>query len=215
MNILYAIRHKGKIVLLLFALGSLIIANCHAYNQNIAEMGNSVSEVYADRLMAQDYIYKLAGKIHERKWSLSEDVNASALPGTHGLSILSLLRDYEKTKFTAAEKIVYEEFRINIFKMIALQQRYGSTENSLTKQAVLQSYKTTLDASLQQLEKLSEIQMQRGKNINANSQKIVSFSSLLKQLDWALIFIIMIIIMAIVFATKSTFSRQFQNHLLN
>lgn len=215
MNILYAIRHKGKIVLLLFALGSLIIANCHAYNQNIAEMGDSVSEVYADRLMAQDYIYKLAGKIHERKWSLSEHVDAPALPGTHGLSILSLLRDYEKTKFTAAEKIVYEEFRINIFKMIALQQRYGSTENSLTKQAVLQSYKTTLDASLQQLEKLSEIQMQRGKNINANSQKIVSFSSLLKQLDWALIFIILTIIMAIVFATKSTFSRQFQNHLLN
>ncbi len=219
MNILYAIKQKGKIILLLLALGALELANCNVYNRNIAEMGNSISEVYADRLMAQDYIYKLSTKIHERKWALQENRNtqpdAVSLPGAHSLSMMALLRDYEKTKFTPEEKTKYEEFRANIFEMIALQQRYAATDQVPAKNAILQSYQASLDLSLQQLEHLSGIQMQRGKHINADSQKIVSFSFLLNQLDWVLIFITLMIIMALIFATKTTFPRQVQDHLMN
>ncbi len=219
MNILYAIKQKGKIIFLLLALGALELANSNAYNRNIAEMGNSISEVYADRLMAQDYIYKLSSKIHERKWALlenrSREPDAVTLPGAHSLSILGLLRDYEKTKFTPEEKTRYEEFRANIFKMIALQQRYSGADQAPARHAILQSYQASLDLSLQQLEQLSGIQMQRGKHINADSQKIVSFSFFLNQLDWVLIFIMLMIIMALIFATKTTFPKQFQNHLLN
>lgn len=219
MNILYAIKQKGRITLLLLALGALELANCNAYNRNIAEMGNSVSEVYADRLMAQDYIYKLSARIHERKWALHENSNAQpdgvSLPEAQSLSILTLLRDYEKTKFTPEEKIRYEAFRANIFKMLSLQQRYGNAVEAPEKNAILRSYRASLDLSLQQLEQLSGIQMQRGKHILADSQKIVSFSFLLNQLDWVLIFITLAIIMALIFATKSTFPKQFQNHLLN
>lgn len=213
MNILYAIKQKGKIILLLLALGALELANCNAYNRNIAEMGNSISEVYADRLMAQDYIYKLSSKIHERKWALLE--NRNSLPEAHSLSILALLRDYEKTKFTPEEKTRYEEFRANIFKMIALQQRYADADKAPAKDAILQSYQASLGLSLQQLEQLSEIQMQRGKHINADSQKIVSFSFFLNQLDWVLIFVTLMIIMALIFATKTTFPKQLQDHLMN
>jgi hypothetical protein len=213
MNILYAIKQKGKIILLLFALGALELANCNAYNRNIAEMGNSISEVYADRLMAQDYIYKLSSKIHERKWALLE--NRNSLPDAHSLSILALLRDYEKTKFTQEEKNRYEEFRANIFKMVTLQQRYAAADQATAKNAILQSYRASLDLSLQQLEQLSVIQMQRGKHINADSQRIVSFSLLLNQLDWVLIFITLMIIMALIFATRTTFPKQIQDHLLN
>lgn len=219
MNILYAIKQKGKIILLLIALGALELANCNAYNHNIAEMGNSISEVYADRLLAQDYIYKLSAKMHERRWALQESRNvqpeAVSLPGAHSLSILALLRDYEKTKFTAEEKMKYEEFRTNVFKMFALQQRYASTHQAPAKKVILQSYQASLDLSLQQLEHLSGIQMQRGKHINADSQKIVSFSFLLNQLDWVLILVTLMMIMALIFATKTTFPKQFQNHLLN
>lgn len=219
MSIVYAIRQKGRIVLLLSALAFLVIANCTTYNRNIAEMGDSVSEVYADRLLAQDYIYKLSARIHERRLALEESAHygkqPATLPGTHSLSILALLRDYEATKFTPEEKIVYDEFRSNIFRMIALQQRYGLTLHAAGKTALLKAYHESLDLSLTQLEELSGIQMQRGRNINANTQKIVSFTSLLHQLDWALILIIVVMIMAIIFATKSSFPRQFQNHLLN
>jgi|GEM_PF-3686511 hypothetical protein len=219
MNILYAIKQKGRIILLLLALGALELANCNAYNRNIAEMGNSVSEVYADRLMAQDYIYKLSARIHERKWALQESRNtqpdAVSLPGAQSLSILALLRDYEKTKFTPEEKIRYEEFRANIFKMLALQQRYANTGQAAEKNAILKSYQASLDLSLRQLEQLSGIQVQRGKHILSDSQKIVSFSFFLNQLDWVLIFVTLMIIMALIFATKTTFPKQYQNHLMN
>lgn len=219
MNILYAVKQKGRIILLLLALGGLLIVNCNAYNRNIAEMGDSVAEVYADRLIAQDYIYKLSGKIHERKWELHESLHKGGdfvrLPGAHSLSILVLLRNYEKTKFTPDEKKVYDQFRENIFMMIALQQRYGVMEEGPGKKSVLTAYESSLNLSLGQLEKLSEIQMQRGRSINVNSQKIVSFTYLLNQLDWALIVILCVMIMAFIFAAKSTFPKQLQNHLMN
>lgn len=219
MNILYAIRQKGKIIILLIALGALELANCNAYNRNIAEMGDSISEVYADRLLAQDYIYKLSSRIHERKWALQENMNvqpdAVSLPEAYSLSILALLRDYEKTKFTADEKVKYEEFRTNLFNMMALQRRYATADQESEKGAILQSYKASLDLSLQQLEQLSGIQMQRGKHIHRDSQKIVSFSFMLNQLDWVLIFITLMMIMALIFATKTSFPKQFQDHLLN
>lgn len=219
MNILYAIKQKGRLILLLGALAALELANCNAYNRNIAQIGSSVSEVYADRLMAQDYIYKLSGRIHERKWALQERMSAqsapASLPGAHSLNILALLHDYEQTKFTPDEKVIYAEFRANIFKMIALQQRYALADHAPVKRSILKSYQASLDLSLQQLERLSGIQMQRGKHLNADSQKIVSFSSLLNHLDWVLILVTVAIIMALVFATKSTFPKQLQDHLLN
>lgn len=206
MNIHYAIKQKGRIILLLIVLGALKLANGNAYNQSIADMGDSVSEVYADRLMAQDYIYKLSAKIHERKWAMQEAMsagsNSAILPATQSLSILALLRDYEKTKFTADEKMLYDEFRANLFHMISLQQRYTLTDLTSAKQNILQSYRASLDLSLQQLEGLSGIQMQRGEDIHADSQKIVSFSSILHQLDWALIVITLMIIMALIFASR-------------
>ncbi len=219
MNILYAIKQKGKIIFLLLALGAMELANSNAYNRNIAEMGDSISEVYADRLVAQDYIYKLSSRIHERKWALLENRNmlpdAASLPGAHSLSILALLRDYETTQFTVEEKNRYKEFRTNIFKMITLQQRYAVTNEAPARDAILQSYQASLDLSLRQLEQLSAIQMQRGKHIHADSRKIVSFSFFLNQLDWVLIFVTLMIVMALIFATRTTFPKQFQNHLLN
>lgn len=219
MNVLYAIKQKGRIILLLIALGALELANCNVYNNNIAEMGKSISEVYADRLMAQDYIYKLSAKIHERRWDLQKSINrqpeAVSLPEAHSLSILALLRDYEKTKFTAEEKITYEEFRSNLFKMMTLQQRYAAMDEAPAKKVILQAYQASLNLSLQQLDHLSDIQMQRGKHLNADSQKIVSFSFFLNQLDWVLIFATLMLIMALIFATRTTFPKQFQNHLLN
>jgi hypothetical protein len=206
MNIHYAIKQKGRIILLLIVLGALKLANGNAYNRSIADMGDSVSEVYADRLVAQDYIYKLSAKIHERKLALQEGMSTGSgsvvLPEAQSLSILALLRDYEKTKFTADEKIVYDEFRGNLVNMIALQQRYALTNPEPARQGILQSYRASLDLSLKQLERLSGIQMQRGEDIHADSQKIVSFSSILHQLDWALIVITLMIIMALIFASR-------------
>lgn len=219
MNLLFHIRQKGKIALLLLAVILLEIFCSHTYTNNIIQMGNSFSEVYSDRLIAQDYIYKLSGILHKRKYSLAHhpisDNEIHALFSDYGLRISLLLNKYEKTKLTDDENILFHEFKNNILLMLNLEQKYIASNNKDVKNNLLKQQYKLLNLSIEQLDKLSAIQLARGKNLNEASQKIVSFSALLNQFDWALVIIIGLTIQALIFASRSSIAKHPQNQYLN
>lgn len=217
MNLLYDIRQKGKITILLIAVVFLIILSSNTYNEKINQMGDSFSEMYSDRLLAQDYIYKLADILHHRKYTLASK-NVSDIDEIfkdYGIKISQLLANYEKTQLTKNESIQFKEFKKNVLVMILLEKKYLNSTNKDLKANLLRSQSNVLNLSLIQLDLLSEIQISRGKNLNDDSKKIVSFSSLLNQFDWALIIIIGLIIQVLIFTAKSSIPKHPQNQNLN
>ncbi len=217
MNIFYNIRHRGKIALLLLALAGIVFYNSNTYNQNINEIGNSFSEVYSDRLLAQDYIYKLADNMHDRKLLLAhgdmQEINTVfTAPNT---VIRALVANYEKTKLTTVEQQHFDAFKANVASNALLEKSIVNEGNAALKQKLLASYEMSLDKSLFHLDKLSEIQILEGKHLNDNSRKVVSLASILNQLDWFLIIAIGITIQGLVFATQSTISKLTRNPNLN
>jgi len=217
MNILYNIRQKGRITILLIGVFFLIILSSNTYSDKINQMGNLFSEMYSDRLIAQDYIYKFAKILYERKIELANqnmrDID-KVFKGDE-IAISLLLTNYEKTKLTINENIQFQEFKKSILLMIFFEKKYLMSTNDQYKIHLLKLQEKYLNTSFVQLDKLAEIQISTGKKLNETSRKIVSFSTLLNQFDWALIIIIGLIIQVIIFTSKSSVPKNPQNQYLN
>lgn len=218
MQILYKIQHKGKLAVLLLAVILLEIFSSNIYTDNINQMNNSFSELYSDRLVVQDYIYKLAEILHKRQYALIEqnnnDTGRSKLLIDDKEQISLLLSNYQKTQLTTGEGLLFNDFKKNVSAMMLIEQKFIES-NSYSLKSLSERQNSLLTLSLDQLDKLSEIQLSRGKNLNETSAKTASFSNLLNQFDMAIVIIIGIVIQALVFASTSTIPKHAQNHFLN
>ena len=218
MNLLYTIHHKGKLAILLLAVVLLEIFSSNIYTSNINQMSSSFSELYSDRLVAQDYIYKLAEILYKKKYALielnSSEVAINKIVPEEKAQISGLLNSYEKTQLTSYENLLFREFKKNVSAMLLTEQELLESDSANLK-SLIGEQDRLLTLSLDQLDKLSEIQLSRGKNLNETSLKTASFSNLLNQFDMAIVIIIGITIQALVFASTSTIPKNPQNHLLN
>ena len=217
MNILYNIRHKGRITILMIAVFFLVAFSSYTYNKNINEMGDLSTEMYSDRLLAQDYIYKFGKIFYERKLIVTNQnvKNINDFFKQDRAIILTLLDNYEKTNLTKNEEIQFQEFKKNVLLMMNLEYKYLLSNNKDLKASLLTLQNKSLNVSLEQLDKLAAIQISTGKELNKASKKIVNFSTLLSQFDWALLIIIGLIIQVIIFTSKSMIQKETQNQFLN
>ena len=197
----YAIRHKGRIAFLLLMLIVIEVFNNSSQSNNFLQLENAFKEVYADRLIVQDYIYSMSEKIHVQKYGLmSEDSNNLELILRDERAIEDLINQYELTKLTDNEKVVLTNFKKNVREFELLAVNYVKERDTLLdKQTCLRQ----ADIVLADLEELNKIQLSRSNKINNESVKIVSFAGTISQLNWALIIVIGLIIQMIVFSSGS------------
>lgn len=217
MNFLYNIRNKGRIVILVIIVFFLVAFSSYMYNKNINEIGDLSSEMYSDRLIAQDYIYQFGKILQEKKLLLSYQNDPKVLNNSKNdkANVLTLLSNYKKTKLTKNEKIEFQHFEKNILLMNYYENKYLEASNEVSKISFLKLQIGLVDSSLVKLDKLAQIQTSSGKELNKASKKIVNFSTLLSQFDWALLIIIGLIIQVIIFTSKSTIPKETQNQFLN
>ncbi len=216
MKILYNIRQKGRAAILMVALFCLVAFSFYTYNKNIKQMGDLSSEMYSDRLVAQDYIYKFSKMLNERKIKLAlKNIPPDEIFKHDKAAILMLIADYERTKLTKNEKVQFQKFKKNIMSMIGFELQHLLSRDNAEKINLLSLQNKSLDISLLQLDKLAEIQTLTGKQLNDASNRIVTFSTLLNQFDWAVIIIIGLIIQVIIFTSRSSVPKDAQNQFLN
>ncbi|MBN8693544.1 MAG: hypothetical protein J0L69_10125 [Bacteroidetes bacterium] len=209
----YAIRHKGRIAFLLLMLIVIEVFNNSSQSNNFLQLENAFKEVYADRLIVQDYIYSMSEKIHVQKYGLmSEDSNNLELILRDEKAIEDLINQYELTKLTDNEKVVLTNFKKNVREFELLAVNYVKERDTLLdKQTCLRQ----ADIVLADLEELNKIQLSRSNKINNESVKIVSFAGTISQLNWALIIVIGLIIQMIVFSSGSAYPKVNQNEFMN
>ncbi|MBL7893870.1 MAG: hypothetical protein JNK50_01160 [Bacteroidia bacterium] len=189
------------------------VFNNSSQSNNILQLENAFKEVYADRLIVQDYIYSMSEKIHVQKYGLmSEDSNNLELILRDEKAIEDLINQYELTKLTDNEKVVLTNFKKNVREFELLAVNYVKERDTLLdKQTCLRQ----ADIVLADLEELNKIQLSRSNKINNESVKIVSFAGTISQLNWALIIVIGLIIQMIVFSSGSAYPKINQNEFMN
>ncbi len=220
MKWIYLIQQKAQVAFLLaLVLFGVFVKNVLDRN-NVADLGDSFSSVYKDRLLVESYIYKLSDQLYQKQilfdqcsQQQSDRDQFSLIIGRHNATINSLIQEYEKTKLTDQESIYFDAFKENINQMETIESQYlqSYTDFATVNTSMDHQFRIAGDY----LEQLSSIQIAEGKSMADRSIRIVAGSSILTQFELAMIIIIGLIIQALIFASNSLTPKTLQNHQLN
>ena len=209
-----------KAAFILGAVFFLVFAKNWLDKRNVSELGNSFASVYEDRLVAESYIYRLSDHLYQKKIMLdncsSLENNSSLLTniGQHNAAINIIIRDYEKTKLTELETSCFQDFKMNVAAIEALEKDYlltGGNNEAATKAKMDDRYKIVAG----NLHQLSGIQISEGKMLSEKSKKIIAGSSLLTQFELVVLVGIGLIIQGLIFASRSALPKKPQKFSLN
>jgi hypothetical protein len=221
MNALYYIKHKSKIALLLLGLIAVILLSLQEHQNNLTEIKNNCNEIFKDRLLAHDYIYKLTENSYKKKIEVQNFIRNNNYTSIYDLfeqensESEKIIRFFEKTKLTEEEKVLFIAFKKNQHLLKMIENKFQWSNTKTQQIMLLMTHDKITDASLNHLQSLSEIQLTEGKKLNMVSNKIAGYSDIFNQLNWGLVLIIGLSIQILIFASKSSQSKNVQNNFLN
>ena len=216
MKWLYAVQQKMRVALLLAVILLLVFLKSLFDRYHVSELGDSFSSIYEDRLVVESYIYKLSDHLYQKQLLMEQcsqgdrQMLASRI-AHHNQAIFRLIQEYEKTRLTTLEVTFFESFKKNMKEMVTLEEQFLNSQNAAEDSQLDLRFVT----ATQNLNQLSSIQVEEGKNMTNQSQKIITSSSMLTQFELAMLIVIGLIIQALIFASKSMVPKVSQNHQLN
>ena len=220
MKLAYSISQKTKVALLLASVFVIVFTVNRLDKNNVELLGTSFSEVYEDRLLVESYIYHITDNLYRKKIAIDNCYNSNSLLQLDTLTVQyntaigGYITAYDKTKLTVLENEVFTQFKKEILNLNELERQYIHVTDDPN---VLQTadIKTRLDDSFnktsEQLQKLSDIQIAIGKDLNDNSKKIIAGSNILTRFELAILMVIAILMQVFVFASKTLQSASNQN----
>ncbi len=210
----YSIRQKFTAALLLtVVLGAVVLKNI-LDSRNVSQLADSFSSVYEDRLVVEAYIYKLADHLYQKKLIMDNclsngDGNLQDKIAGHHRAITLLIAEYERTKLTDQETLFFQDFKNNIAALQALEENY--INGTTTSEALHERF----TGAAENLQQLSLIQLDEGKNLRENSKRIAAGSSMLTYIELVILIGIAAIIQMLIFASGSIRSKFLQRPELN
>lgn len=205
----FRIRRKISAALLLAAVFVLIFLKNMVDHHHVAELGDSFSSVYEDRLVVSGYIYRLSTHLFNKKIMIDTARTASAAVavrsvfGSRDVAIDGLIAEYAQTEFTQDEARIFDAFKLNLTRLRELEHAWLARLRQGKPLSLLQdSIRREFDAASGNLSQLSLIQVSEGKLLNDNTRKIIAGSSLLARFELGIL--ISIALMVIVLALESS-----------
>ncbi|HCS19633.1 MAG TPA: hypothetical protein DIW47_03565 [Bacteroidetes bacterium] len=199
----YSVKNKLMASAALLSLCLLVLAS-HFIDRNHTEnVKTAIGTLYEDRLVAEVYILKMTSLFYQVKETLRVDSDET----TKGLQVHALLLkirnlsdSYQETKFTEAEKRKADELLITLDEFEASPFASNQTKLSASNEAIAI------------LEALSVIQLEESKQIMAHAETLYQRGKTSSQFVFAVIIVILIVLQALVFASKSIIPVVKPNH---
>lgn len=218
----YRIRRKITTALLLAAIFVIMFTKNILDNNYVSQLGSSFSSVYEDRLLVESYIYELSDHLFRKKIMIDTcSSQATArhirpLINSHNEAINRIILHYEKTKLTEAESFAFAEFKENVRNITELEAQYlGNPDDGSEVSHASALIGTQFNQASENLRQLSRIQISEGKMLNDHSKKIIAGSSILTQFEIGIMVIIGLVILVLIFESKSVFPVNLHNQSLN
>jgi len=191
----YSIRNKMAASGALFTLCILVLFSNYIDRDHTSNVKNSISTLYEDRLVVEDYILKMTIDIYEIKQALqvtgyrdehSADQITALLSHIDGLS-----KAYQKTKFTKTEDVTFA----------ALLKTLNEFESSSSPDVL--DKLNLANRALVLLNELSSIQLEESKLIMQRAEDLYISGKSASQFAFAITIIILLILQALVFTSKT------------
>ncbi len=218
----YSLQQKLKIAVLLTVIFGLLFVKNLLDKQSFTELGEAFSTVYEDRLLAESYIYKFYHHLSDKKIVIDgcvayEDVNQIKWQlSRHNEAINALIHEFEKTKLTPAEEVIFHKFKSHVAEDLRLERRFFYQNDGVTD---IVNAKKVLNKSFyvmsNDLNLLSNIQISEGEKLTNSSRKIVLGSASQNRFELSLLIVLGLVVHVLIFFFFFTFPKTPQNPSLN
>ena len=193
----YTIKNKILASVVLLSLCLLVLFSNYLDRVHTESVKNSITTLYEDRLIAEDYILKMTTNIYQIREVLNTDS-----PTSNTEIIDSLVGDFEgtytaymQTKLTPTEKRVANELNelMKDFEHNRLNNIEGRTQFS--------------DKALHYLKQLADVQLDESKLIMEKAEAEYASIKASSQFAFAIVLIILVVLQAMVISSKSLMNK--------
>ncbi|UCS92752.1 MCP four helix bundle domain-containing protein [Echinicola marina] len=218
----YNINNRVKISLLLMVVFTAVFIKNLLEEGNVSDLAGSFTTIYEDRLLPESYIFHLSETLYKKRIlidqseSQQEFMAVKAENKIYNQQIDAILLDFQATLLTKDEAVYLKRLQEDIHSLYALEKELVASQLTVEE---FDSAKLNSDQLISQaankLNKLSEIQLSVGKELNDHSQKIVAGNSILTRFETAILIIMALVINALIFGLVSSRSKIRQKPHLN
>lgn len=208
-KLFYSLVNRTKIAVLLAVILVVVLAKNIWEKQSIENINQSFSSIYNDRLLPATYIFKITKHLYQKHLLLKED-NLVGLD-FHSKQIDSLLTDFENTNLVAQEKIILSKLKKNLELYNKLELKAISYKENTNQTELIKRFNLVLN----ELEALSKIQTTVGNDLRNETNQRVANSSVLSELEIAILVVLGLIIQVLIFVSKTAHPKTIQKHHLN
>lgn len=189
----FSIKNRLGASIVLLALCLLVLLSHYLDRLHTENVKSSISTLYEDRLIVEDYILKMTRNIYQiREISNTDDYHLKERDVKKMIGeINSIYTIFIKTRLTKNEKSTAEEL---ISQIKELEQNVFSDKNTVSLHT---------DTILLSLNKLSQIQLDESKLIMKQAEAQYSKIKTSSQFAFAIIIIILIVLQILVFSGES------------
>lgn len=189
----FSIKNRLGASIVLLALCLLVLLSHYLDRLHTENVKSSISTLYEDRLIVEDYILKMTRNIYQiREISNTADYHLKERDVKKLIGdINSIYTIFIKTRLTKNEKSTAEEL---ISQIKELEQNVFSDKNTVSLHT---------DTILLSLNKLSQIQLDESKLIMKQAEAQYSKIKTSSQFAFAIIIIILIVLQVLVFSGES------------
>ena len=190
----YSVKNKLLASGILLSLCLLVLISNYIDSNHTKNVKAAISTLYADRLIAEEYILKMTSGVYQIKEVIHADLpqaNKKSISNNLLLTIKEESNAYLKTKFTTLEKTKADELLsiLDAFETIPFDDK----KNKLA----------SADQALVILNQLSAIQLEESKQIMANAETLYIAGKTSSQFVFAIIIVILLVLQALVFTSKT------------
>ena len=195
----YSVKNKMVASVALLTLCMLVLLSNYIDRNHTNNVKNSISTLYEDRLVVEDYILKMTIDIYKIKQALSASDTTDSHSTNKITTLLShidgLSAAYLKTKFTETEDVAFSKL------LETLNELKSSTSQSAESKMLL------ADKALVLLNELSAIQLEESKLIMKQAEDLYTSGKSASQFAFIITIIILLVLQALVFASRTLGSK--------
>ena len=220
MPIFFQPRKKAKAVIATFVIILIVLLNNFSNRKDYADLDRTMSSIYQDRLMPSGYLFHINNYLYQKRMlQQSPNFSGAAVQAQldhHNKAIDSLIRNYDMTFLTLAEKKQWKNFKEQLaLYNDAEKQALSSVPSNDANDQNNKNLSESFDKAIAAVISLNEIQTSEGNLLQRHSKSVIGDTLLHSYMEVPLLFIVCIIIILLSGFTDKYTSSITEKHLMN
>lgn len=222
MSLIFSLKNKWRAAIVSTIVIVVMLVISMLGKKNVDDLSLSFKSVYEDRLVVEQYIFKMSALLYENQLELFKLeqaemptlVHAEILANTKAVS--AIIDQYAHTYLTQKEEEVFHAFRKLLEEIsVAEREMISSQTGSLDQQKSIELLSTKYKNALTQLNDLSNIQLAVAKEMLDESDKLAAGHVVMSKLEIAILILVALFVQIIIFSARLSTQKSSVKYKMN